>query len=610
MASDPCGLARGRCHAAAVLWAALSLAFVLAPPAQARQWPTAFADRVGSLPSGVRVAISFAPARGVAATTETGSLAVPGHPGSVPGQTLHIPPVHPAPDSAYRPAGTLKIYFSRPVRDPRLHIDGLGESRIAPTGRTDTLTRLTVTGGTPEAPTLVRGPGWGPWTVTADRIEPPPADSLVAGPPADAAPGPPAPVPGCAGPGGGGEGCGTVEMRGTLTAVMLRIDQASSGYGGSTTPPAPDTQIYTVSLSEDLGTAPEGYGNASHVVSDLFLGGDVTADGPPGPGPAALGGLWMSTSTQGGEAVPGRLDADLDDADPHYPLNTAIGDFYDVAVPVTVGPSPATLAGWIDFDHNGRFDPVERAQADVPPGADTADLEWTVPEHAVPGPTWARLRMGRDAEQLVSPSGFADSGEVEDQRIWLAVGAPAPRIVHPVAGTATSDPQPEVSGRYGAPGSPVAVLEGTTELCRTTADQDGDWSCRPDQPLAEGSHRFVPVRPATDGSVVGGEEIRVDVDTHAPAAPLLDLPAHTRDPLVRLSGTGEPGSTVTVSEQGGQQLCSTTVREDGSWQCLPVEKLAEGAHPAVAEAVDAAGNRATGPPVELVVDPPPSVPPH
>ncbi|MFC5833859.1 GEVED domain-containing protein [Nonomuraea insulae] len=80
---------------------------------------------------------------------------------------------------------------------------------------------------------------------------------------------------------------------------------------------------------------------------------------------------------------------------------------------------PSSVTGWIDFNHNGRFDPLERATAQAAKSATTAKLSWTIPQPPRTGPTWMRLRLTARARAAVSPTGWSDSGEVEDHRVQL-----------------------------------------------------------------------------------------------------------------------------------------------------------------------------------------------
>ncbi|MFD0411176.1 Ig-like domain-containing protein [Kitasatospora sp. NPDC127116] len=581
-----------------------------APLSVARQSPDTWsAEHRAVLPSGLSVRFDLDAAPGTGVTAAPGELAdrsaagLPAaryadgmRPGD-PAQTFDLAPDRPQADGSWRTVGTLRLDFSRPVRNPRLHLSGLAALATGNSGSTSTATRLTVTGGSPAAPALVDRTDWPGWTVEGNVLAPASPDGASDGEPGSAAE-------------------GSLELAGTVRTAVFRVEQRSVARAGSTTAPPVLHQAYTVTVDEGLGTAPQDYGNASHVVTDLFLGAD--AAGPartagsrsakdPGSGPLVRPdhGAAPRSPFDGPRAglQPGR--GEYQGADPAiaFPADAAIGHYYRLTVPVAVGDQPATLAGWIDFDRTGRFDPAERVQTEVPPGADTATLEWTVPAGAASGGTWARLRIGRDGGQLVSSGGFADSGQVTDQRIELTVGAARPEIAEPVDGAVLADARPRIGGGGAVSGATVEVVEGDTALCKAKVLRGGDWSCRPDTGLAPGPHALTPVETTTGGVVLRGEPVGVSVKSVPPGAPALTVPAYTNDPGLRLTGTGEAGSTVSVVERGsGDDLCITGVPADGRWSCLPVENLTDGKHLLTPVAVDAAGNRTAGPPVELVVD--------
>ncbi|MER7766021.1 Ig-like domain-containing protein [Kitasatospora sp. NPDC096140] len=519
-----------------------------------------------------------------------------------PAQTFELTPDRAQADGSWRTAGTLRLTFSRPVRNPRLHLSGLAAVATGTSGTTGTAARLTLTGGSPVAPTLAGRTDWSGWTVDGNTLAPAGRDGASDGTPGSAAE-------------------GSLELVGTFSTAVFRVEQRSTAQAGSTTAPPVLRQAYTVTVDEGVGTAPQGYGNASHVVSDLFLGADAAEPSRrtrPGSG-EAVDDEPMVRLDHGASLLspfagplppklqPGRSEYHGADPSIGFPTEAAIGRYYRLTVPVEVGDQPATLAGWIDFGHAGRFEPAERVQAEVPPGADTATLEWTVPPGAASGETWARLRIGRDTRQLVSSGGFADSGQVSDQRIKLAVGAARPEIAEPVDGTVLADARPEIRGEGAVPGATVDIREGETSLCRAKVGRGGGWSCRPAAPLAVGPHGLTPVETTTGGVVLRGEPVRVTVKTAPPTAPALALPAYTNDPGLQLTGTGDAGSTVSVTDRpAGGELCSTAVRTDGQWACLPVENLADGKHQLTPVAVDAAGNRTAGQSAVLVVD---TVPP-
>jgi len=618
-------------RSAAVILATGLLIGLNSTPAVPQQSPDTWsAERRAVLPSGLSVQLDFAPLPGVNATPSPGKLAERSGSGPAytdgmragdPAETFLVAEQRPRADGSWRTLGTLQLSFSRPVRNPRLHLSGLAGVAAGKDGTTGTGTRLTVTGGSPSAPTLVGRTPWTGWTVAAGELSP----------------------TGDGTEDGNADGAGTVELAGTLSTVTLRVEQRSTARAGSTTAPAALRQAYTVTLDEGLGTAPQGYGNASHVVSDLFLGqdaapaatrsrpgltgtverallpGPAAAPPPPPPdaGPVTAGPVveldgGASRRSPFANPAPPQLQpgrGEYQGADPtlKFPAETAVGRYYHLDVPVSPGGGSAVLAGWIDFDHNGHFDATERVQAEVPAVGSTVALEWTVPQGATAGETWARLRLARNGSQLVGSGGFADSGQVVDQRVQIAVGAAKPEIAGPVSGTVTADARPEFRGEGAVAGATVAVMEGDTVLCRGRAAGDGTWSCRPDRPLAEGRHDLVPVETTKGGMVLRGEPIRLTVKTAPPTAPVLTLPEYTNDPGLLVTGLGEPGSTVSVNVAAvagrpTAELCSTAVAADGTWSCLPVENLPDGRHQLTAVAVDAAGNRTDGKPVTLTVD--------
>ncbi len=184
-------------------------------------------------------------------------------------------------------------------------------------------------------------------------------------------------------------------------------------------------------------------------------------------------------------------------------------------------------------------------------------------------------------------------------------------------GGSTDDTSPTVVGTAG-PNLKINVYDGTTLLGSTTSNAQGDWSFTPaaGQPLAQGSH----VISATAVSAAGVESDPTGpfpfvIDTTPPALALVsandDVGASqgviaargiTDDATPTLKGTGEPGATVTVLDNG-QPIGTTTVKSDGSWALTPTTPLADGPHNITATASDAAGNT-TAPtaPLSFTVD--------
>lgn len=156
----------------------------------------------------------------------------------------------------------------------------------------------------------------------------------------------------------------------------------------------------------------------------------------------------------------------------------------------------------------------------------------------------------------------------------------------------TNDSTPTVTGTTNQPdGSTVTVSEGATVLC-TAIVNSGTWSCSPGSPLGDGPHTLTASITSPDGT--GSATAETVVDTKGPAV-VVSAPTEgstVTSGIPTISGTSEPGATVTVTENA-VTLCTATVATDGTWSCTPAAPLGEGSHTVSAVAKDPAGN--TGP---------------
>jgi len=108
--------------------------------------------------------------------------------------------------------------------------------------------------------------------------------------------------------------------------------------------------------------------------------------------------------------------------------NYPIGSTIDAKIPVKTNKA-SVLAGWIDFDLNGKFDQSERVYIEVPANTDESkNLIWRVPSVRKPFSTYARLRLfdlsdvstnGAIDLNKISPTSDVYSGEVEDHYIKI-----------------------------------------------------------------------------------------------------------------------------------------------------------------------------------------------
>lgn len=85
------------------------------------------------------------------------------------------------------------------------------------------------------------------------------------------------------------------------------------------------------------------------------------------------------------------------------------------------------------------------------------------------------------------------------------------------------------------------------------------------------------------------------VPVHAadnPPPPTITGPANnstTSSQTPPISGTAEPGNTVTVKE-GATVICTATADANGNWTCTPTTPLRDGPHTIIVTAADHAGN--------------------
>ncbi|MBG4584675.1 BapA prefix-like domain-containing protein, partial [Pseudomonas aeruginosa] len=142
------------------------------------------------------------------------------------------------------------------------------------------------------------------------------------------------------------------------------------------------------------------------------------------------------------------------------------------------------------------------------------------------------------------------------------------------------------------PGSTVILTDGNgNPIAEVTADGSGNWTYTPSTPIANGTVVNVVAQDAAGNSSPGAS---VTVDSQAPAAPVVNPSNGTT-----LSGTAEPGATVTLTDGNGNPIGQVTADGSGNWSFTPGTPLANGTV-IVATATDPTGN--TGPQAATTVD--------
>ncbi|MCU6208008.1 BapA/Bap/LapF family large adhesin [Enterobacter cloacae] len=190
-------------------------------------------------------------------------------------------------------------------------------------------------------------------------------------------------------------------------------------------------------------------------------------------------------------------------------------------------------------------------------------------------------------------------------------------------GQRTDDARPTFSG-IGEPGSTITLYDNGKQIGTTTVDAKGSWSFTPTTDLANGSHTITTTATDAAGNTSpASAAVSFVVDTVAPGAPAISSATDdidpgkgtvssggsTNDPRPQLSGTAEPGSTVTIYD-GPVAIGTAVTGSNGTWTFTPSVNLGESTHQFTVRATDAAGNTGPASPVfTLTVDlTPPATP--
>jgi hypothetical protein len=209
------------------------------------------------------------------------------------------------------------------------------------------------------------------------------------------------------------------------------------------------------------------------------------------------------------------------------------------------------------------------------------------------------------------------AGQTAQAALTVTVTTPAPAatpmVLQPVDGEYVDFGELNFVGS-ATPGATVTVTSvAGVVVCAVTADAAGDWGCVSTVQFEDGEHV---VSVAVTDSVGGVSEpvvVSFKVDITLPPAPSVGSPADgsvlpAPAAVVMVSGSAEPGATVTVSD-GSTLLCSATADESGAWACTSPSPLSEGAHTFSVVAIYAAGHESAMMSVAIVQAGPAPAPP-
>jgi hypothetical protein len=443
----------------------------------------------------------------------------------------------------------------------------------------------------------------------------------------------------------------------TWGVAATQIDMAGNGPSAAgtlsftldTVPPAPPTLV--LDAASDTGDSA-----SDHITKD---------DTPTFSGTAEAFGRITLTCTKGATTVTTTVDADATGAWTATPTTLAAGTWTVTAVQRDLagnGPSAGTvLAPALVVDVSVAAPVITAITTDsarsgsdpasLASGSDfrTSDTTLTVSGTVEAGATVTFVRDatvlgtvvadGSGAWTFTDPvthvdgdapvyaatqvdiAGNASASSVTRTATIDTVAPAAPVIdsvatitaANPASGI-TSDQTLVLSGTAEADALLTVIIDGTS-VGTALADGLGAWSFGPTATLSEGAHTLQ--ARATD--VAGNTGVLcaatvITIDITAPAKPVVarilaadDTGVSNSDQLTMLArptltGTGEPGATITLRE-GATVLGSTVALGDGSWSVAPTADFTAGVHALTATATDTAGNlSAVSNPLTITVD--------
>ncbi|MBG7227135.1 Ig-like domain repeat protein, partial [Pseudomonas aeruginosa] len=317
---------------------------------------------------------------------------------------------------------------------------------------------------------------------------------------------------------------------------------------------------------------PDGSSGTGNAEPGATVGVDTDGDGQPDTtvvvGPGGSFEVPLNPPLTNGETVTVIVTDPAGNSS--TPVTAEAPDFPDA--PQVNASNGSVLSGTAEagvtiVNTDGNGNPIGQTSAD-------ANGNWSfTPGSQLPDGTVVNV-VARDAAGNSSPA----------TSITVDGVAPSAPVVEPSNGS-------ELSGT-AEPGSSVTLTDGNgNPIGQTTADANGNWSFTPSTPLPDGTVVNVVARDAAGNS---SPPASVTVDAVAPATPTVDPSNGTT-----LSGTAEPGATVTLTDGNGNPIGQVTADGSGNWTFTPSTPLPNGTV-VNATATDPSGNASS--PASVTVD--------
>ena len=153
----------------------------------------------------------------------------------------------------------------------------------------------------------------------------------------------------------------------------------------------------------------------------------------------------------------------------------------------------------------------------------------------------------------------------------------------------TSDNTLALKGTAAA-NSTIKIYDGSTQIGTATASPTGSWDYITSV-LSNAKHVLTATATSSGQTSAASGAVAVTVDTVAPTIPVLSSNSIVNTNQVKLSGTAEANSTITVYD-GTTAVGTGTTNSSGAWS-VTTNALSTGTHALTAKAADAAGNVST-----------------
>ncbi|MBG4589077.1 BapA prefix-like domain-containing protein, partial [Pseudomonas aeruginosa] len=390
-----------------------------------------------------------------------------------------------------------------------------------------------------------------------------------------------------------------IDTNGDGKPDLTVIADANGNFTAPLNPPLTNGQTVTVVVTDPAG-------NASPPAQ-------VTAPDTTAPAPATDVQVAPDGSSVTGKAEPGAtVGVDTDgDGQPDTTVVVGPGGSFEVPLnpPLTNGETVTVI---VTDPAGNNSTPVTVEAPDTTAPAPATDVQVAPDGSSVTGNAEPGATVGVDTDGDGQPDttvvvGPGGSFEVplnppltNGETVTVIVTDPAGNSSTPVTAEAPDFPDaPQVNASNGS------VLSGTAEagvtivitdgngnpIGQTSADANGNWSFTPGSQLPDGTVVNVVARDAAGNS---SPATSITVDGVAPSAPVVE-PSNGSE----LSGTAEPGSSVTLTDGNGNPIGQTTADANGNWSFTPSTPLPDGTVVNVV-ARDAAGN--SSPPASVTVD--------